>query len=158
MHDDRASIRRHHARASPKKSVAGRARGDPNPPHASVAGLIFWGVSSRRRGSKVWLNQQLFLGINSIISSIHQIYIWHHQWKADVATSRCYSSIRLLQPSKQDGFKPDWLRQLGFFSPVPRNRRQPRSAVYSRIAIGGEHVPKHSCCLQRQSRKSGGVA
>jgi len=24
-----------------KKSVAGRARGDPNPPHGSVAGLIF---------------------------------------------------------------------------------------------------------------------
>ena len=41
MHDDRSLNRGHDAPASPKKSVAGRARGDPNPPYASVAGLIF---------------------------------------------------------------------------------------------------------------------
>jgi hypothetical protein len=65
MHDDRASIRRHHARASPKKSVAGRARGDPNPPHASVAGLIFCGA----RVAKVEVYE------NSQINNYFQVYI-----------------------------------------------------------------------------------
>jgi hypothetical protein len=41
MHDDRSLNRGHDAPASPKKSVAGRARGDLNPPRANAAGLIF---------------------------------------------------------------------------------------------------------------------
>jgi hypothetical protein len=86
MHDDIASIRRHDAPASPKKSVAGRARGDPNPPHASVAGLIFCPGMKRSNGF-ICIKRQLFVWKNKKLSFIHKIYIWHHNSKADAAES-----------------------------------------------------------------------
>jgi len=69
-----------------KKSVAGRARGDPNPPHASVAGLIFCPGMKRSNGF-LCIKRQLFVWKNKKLSFIHKIYIWHHNSKADAAES-----------------------------------------------------------------------
>ena len=51
----------------------------------------------------------------------------------------------------------------GFFLLVAAKRGGRRCAVYSKLAIrseslGGAHVPKYPCCLQRKRRESGGTA
>lgn len=62
-----------------KKSVAGRARGDMNPPRASAGGFAFFSEPGLMASAIAYYFPAL--GIAS--KSIQNIYIWHHKRKAD---------------------------------------------------------------------------
>jgi hypothetical protein len=78
-HDDRRENQAHDPRALPKKSVAGRARGDMKPAMRKCGGFVVFGPI-KEADVKNW---QLFLARQCCHPMIRLAYIWHHKSKAD---------------------------------------------------------------------------